>query len=258
VALLALLLPFSCGVPNPYEFQTTLLSPESVDARFDGENIVLKITGDYPPQSAPDFSGYNLYWYRLNAAQTILQQFVFADNLYKPSVNARPGEGRSTVTVNFSQWWWSNTATGVVTREPFNAHDSYFLIVTAWAGRTRMESSGYNSVAEVRIPKWLTRQSLFEEVPYTNDGPGFKVSGSSLIPQNGSFVQSAGAAASWTNVFPAPVVGYGSAPLPLFLKHVYYFYAVTPTTNYAKLWVEEHQGSNLLFHWAFLKGSPML
>jgi hypothetical protein len=257
VLLALFLLPGSCGVPNPYEFQNTLTPPEYVDARYDGENIVLKITGFHPTQSAPDFSGYNIYWYRLNAAQSILQQFAYADNLFKPSVSARPVDGRQTARVSFSQWWWSNLSTGVVTREKFSTHDAYFMIVTAYAGRTRTESS-YYSIAEVRIPSWATNQTNGDGVPYTNDGPGFSISGGNVFPQNGSSIQSVGWAPSWTNAFGAPQAGYATAPLPLLFSNVYYLFAVNTTTNYAKLWVQQRQGTETVFHWAFLKGSPLL
>lgn len=250
----AICLFVACGTPNPFEFQNDLPPPREVSARFNGSTLTIKISGFYAESGSPDFSGYNIYVDRVATPATIRERLVLGETGSKPTLASRPSSNLITNEITLSRWWVTNTTTGTTSLDPFAPQDTYFVIVTSWAGRANQES-GNQLIQEIRIPLWLEGQQAADNTTY-QQGP-FQVTftASQLTPVAGTAILAMGPTGDWSSVFGAPLAGYMAAPQALAPSNLFYLYA---QSNFAKLWVSSQSGGITQFRWAMAVGSPLL
>lgn len=245
----------SCGTPNPFELNATLANPDKVVAYYDGSVLRVDITGLNTTQLAPDFSGYNVYFDRVNTLTTILNRVLYVNNPELPTVNAFISNQVTTTTASFDKLYYSNIATGEIRQESFLVHEGYFLIVRSYSRKGRATSDSQN-VTEVHIPKILKNQTTPENTTVTSaDNLTFRFVNSTLQGDPGVTMQSMGYQSDWFNIKRAPTNGFVSTPLPLAAGSLYY---LNFQTNYAKVWLVSYDGISASYHLSFLQNSPLL
>lgn len=244
----------SCGSPNPFEFQNELSPPREVTMAYDGTALTLKVVGFYATNSAPDFSGYNIYLDRVSTPTTIRERLLLGDTAGRPTLPGQPSSQIMTNEIRLTRLWVSNLTTATSTLDPLAPQDVYYLIVTAWAGRANQES-GYDSIQEIRIPLWLENQQVVNGQTFTSGAFQLQFTSGTISPVGGCLLQAMGPSADPTLTVGAPASGYLNAPMALATSNLYYVYA---QSNFGKLWVQNIQGATTTFRWSMLVGSPLL
>ncbi|MBL8993121.1 MAG: hypothetical protein JNM63_07260, partial [Spirochaetia bacterium] len=241
--------------PNPFELNAALANPDKVIAYYDGSVVRLEITGLNTSQLSPDFSGYNVYFDRVNTLTTILNRVLFINNPELPTVNAFISDQLTTTPASFDKLYYSNIATGEIRQESFLVHEGYFLIVRSYSRKGRANSDSQN-VTEVHIPKILKNQTTAENTVVSSaDNVTFRFVNNTLQADPGVTLQSMGYQSDWFNIKRAPTNGFVATPLPLSVGSLYY---LNYQTNYAKVWLLSYDGVNANYHLSFLQKSPLL
>ncbi len=255
LSVLAIFFIISCGTPNPLEINPTLINPDKVTAYYDGTYVRLSITGLNSAELSPDFSGYNIFFDRVNTLSTIMNKVLYVNNIEMPSVSAFISSQATVTPANFDKLYYSNVTTGEIRQESFVQHESYFLIVRSYSRKSRAMSDSL-AVTEVHIPKILLNQTSGENAVVSDAGNVlFRFVSSTLKPETGVGVQSLGYQSDWFNQGSAPTNGYVPAPVPLSAGSLYY---LNYQSNYAKVWLASYNGVIATYHLSFLQNSPLL
>ena len=250
---------FQC-IPDPKR-SLVLPPPYNVEVSTNGNDIFLKVEGNYDKDTFSSFIGYNIYVGFFDNNSEILKRIIYFDN-FLPSISAGPGEGNKEKTIkkiiryqNLFEDRENNVKKNSFQEQNISTFSNYYFIVKPI---DNAKKEGNNNQQLLYVKPFRKKNNLTFDITTGNltieekFEIEFNIAQKTITPLNQSGIISYGYR---NNVLEIKTIPQGesreySENKKLFLKKNY-LYALNNGVHYLKLYILDITGNIITYDYCY-------